>query len=375
MKKKIWLSIGVVSIIVLLVGVNVYRAMSKEEVTVSTVKLSQQEIASNVMVPGTLRFQNEQYIYQDPEKGGIAEILVKEGEAVKIGTPLLRYENEQFSLEKQQNALSIESSYLKINQLENQLDDLSEKEKDLSKQVGKEEAEKTIEAEHNQLEMEQKMADIELRQLLLQKETIEKQLNTLDVKSDIAGTVITIEEHPEQTSEQGGMKAVIHIAKTDQFIVSGVLSEYDSLKAAEGQPVILSSDVVPDAEWKGKVSKIGLLPETSSSTMGTENAAVQYPVEVIIEGSEMKAKPGFKLIMEIETEKRNVQTVPVDAVKQDGEEYFVYTVEDGKTKKKTIEIGTASSEYMEVKEGLSADDAIVSKPKDDLLSGTEVTVK
>ena len=375
MKKKIWLSIGVVSIIVLLVGVNVYRAMSKEEVTVSTVKLSQQEIASNVMVPGTLRFQNEQYIYQDPEKGEIAEILVKEGETVKIGTPLLRYENEQFSLEKQQNALSIESSYLKINQLENQLDDLSEKEKDLSKQVGKEEAEKTIEAEHNQLEMEQKMADIELRQLLLQKETIEKQLNTLDVKSDIAGTVITIEEHPEQTSEQGGMKAVIHIAKTDQFIVSGVLSEYDSLKAAEGQPVTLSSDVVPDAEWKGKVSKIGLLPETSSSTMGTENAAVQYPVEVIIEGSEMKAKPGFKLIMEIETEKRNVQTVPVDAVKQDGEDYFVYTVEDGKTKKKTIEIGTASSDYMEVKEGLSADDAIVSKPKDDLLSGTEVTVK
>ena len=375
MKKKIWLSIGVVSIIVLLVGVNVYRAMSKEEVTVSTVKLSQQEIASNVMVPGTLRFQNEQYIYQDPEKGEIAEILVKEGETVKIGTPLLRYENEQFSLEKQQNALSIESSYLKINQLENQLDDLSEKEKDLSKQVGKEEAEKTIEAEHNQLEMEQKMADIELRQLLLQKETIEKQLNTLDVKSDIAGTVITIEEHPEQTSEQGGMKAVIHIAKTDQFIVSGVLSEYDSLKAAEGQPVTLSSDVVPDAEWKGKVSNIGLLPETSSSTMGTENAAVQYPVEVIIEGSEMKAKPGFKLIMEIETEKRNVQTVPVDAVKQDGEDYFVYTVEDGKTKKKTIEIGTASSDYMEVKEGLSADDAIVSKPKDDLLSGTEVTVK
>jgi HlyD family secretion protein len=79
--------------------------------------------------------------------------------------------------------------------------------------------------------------------------------------------------------------------------------------------------------------------------------------------------------MEIETEKRNVQTVPVDAVKQDGEDYFVYTVEDGKTKKKTIEIGTASSDYMEVKEGLSADDAIVSKPKDDLLSGTEVTVK
>ncbi|MDR0137125.1 efflux RND transporter periplasmic adaptor subunit [Metabacillus idriensis] len=373
MKKKIWISIGVVSIIALLVGVNVYRAMSKEEVTVRTVKLSQQEIASNVMVPGTLKFQNEQYIYPDPENGDIAEILVKEGDAVKEGTPLLRYENQQFSLEKEQNALSIESGYLKINQLENQLDDL--KEKDLSKQVGEEEAEKTIDAERDQLKMEQKMADIELRQLLLQKETIEKQLSALEVKSDMAGTVMTIDENPEQAAEQGGIKAVIHIAKTDQFIVSGVLSEYDSLKVEDGQPVTLSSDVVPDVKWKGKVSKIGLLPEASPNSIGTENAAVQYPVEVSIEGSEMKAKPGFKLIMEIETEKRIVQTVPVDAVKQDGEDYFVYTITDGKTKKKTIEIGTASSDYMEVKEGLTADDAIVSKPNDDLQSGTEVTVK
>lgn len=375
MKKKIWISIGVVSIIALLVGVNVYRAMSKEEVTVRTVKLSQQEIASNVMVPGTLKFQNEQYIYQDPEKGDIAEILVKEGDAVKEGTPLLRYENQQFSLEKEQNALSIESGYLKINQLENQLNDLNEKEKDLSKQVGEDEAEKTIDAERDQLKMEQKMADIELRQLLLQKGTIEKQLSALEVKSDMSGTVVTIDENPEQAAEQGGIKAVIHIAKTDQFIVSGVLSEYDSLKVADGQPVTLSSDVVPDAKWKGKVSNIGLLPEAPPSSMSTENAAVQYPVEVSIEGSEMKAKPGFKLIMEIETEKRSVQTVPVDAVKQDGEDYFVYTVLDGKTKKKTIEIGTASSDYMEVKDGLTADDAIVSKPKDDLQSGTEVTVK
>ncbi|MGG4490753.1 efflux RND transporter periplasmic adaptor subunit [Metabacillus idriensis] len=375
MKKKVWISIGVVSIIALLVGVNVYRAMSEEEVTIQTVKLSKREIASNVMVPGTLKFQYEQYIYQDPEKGDIVEILVKEGDAVKEGTPLLRYENQQFSLEKEQNALSIESGYLKINQLENQLDDLNDKEKDLSKQAGEEEAEKTIDAERDQLKMEKKMADIELRQLLLQKETIEKQLNALEVKSGMEGTVMTIDDNPEQAAEQGGIKAVIHIAKTDQFIVSGVLSEYDSLKVADGQPVSLSSDVVPDTKWKGKVSKIGLLPEAAPSSMGSENAAVQYPVEVSIEGSEMKAKPGFKLIMEIETEKRSVQTVPVDAVKQDGEDYFVYTVQGGKTKKKMIVIGSASSDYMEVKDGLTANDEIVSRPKDDLQSGMEVTVK
>ncbi|WP_191561876.1 efflux RND transporter periplasmic adaptor subunit [Metabacillus idriensis] len=375
MKKKIWISIGVVTILALLIGVNVYRAMNKENVTVNTVQLTEREIASNVMVPGTLKFQTEQYIYQEPEKGEIGEILVKEGDAVKEGTPLLRYENEQLNLEKEQNALSIESSNLKINQLKDQIKDLSDKQEDLEKQVGEEEAEKTIETERDQLKMEQKMADIELRQLQLQKETIEKQLKNLEVKSDIAGNVITIEKNPEQVSDQGTVAAVIHIAKTDQFIVSGVLSEYDSLKVVDGQPVTLSSDVVADTEWKGKVTKIGLLPEVSASAMGSENAAVQYPIEVTIEGSDIKAKPGFKLIMEIETEKRTVQSVPIDAVKQDGEDYFVFTVEDGKTKKKSIEIGSTSSEYMEVEEGLTNKDEIISKPKDDLLSGTEVTVK
>ncbi|KEZ49863.1 efflux RND transporter periplasmic adaptor subunit [Metabacillus indicus] len=374
MKKKVWISIGVAAIIVLLAGVNVYRAMNTEEVKVSTVNLSDREIVSNVMVPGTLKFQSEQYIYQEPEKGRIAEVLVKEGDAVKEGTPLLRYENEQAALEKEQNMLSIESSYLKISQLKNQLEDLDEKEKELANQTGKKEAEKTVEAERDQLKMELKMADIELRQLNLQKETVQKQLENLEVKSEMAGTVIAVEDQHAQSAD-GTLKAVIHIAKTDSYIVSGVLSEYDSLKVAKDQPVTLRSDVVTDAEWKGKVSKIGLLPEVAAGTMGTENTAVQYPVEVIIEGSEMKAKPGFKLIMEIETEKRNVQTVPVDAVKQDGEDYYVYTVEDGKTKKKTVEIGTASSDYMEIKEGLTDKDQVVAKPEDNLLSGTEVTVK
>ncbi|KEZ54021.1 efflux RND transporter periplasmic adaptor subunit [Metabacillus indicus] len=374
MKKKVWISIGVAAIIVLLAGVNVYRAMNTEEVKVSTVNLSDREIVSNVMVPGTLKFQSEQYIFQEPEKGRIAEVLVKEGDAVKEGTPLLRYENEQAALEKEQNMLSIESSYLKISQLKNQLEDLDEKEKELANQTGKKEAEKTVEAERDQLKMELKMADIELRQLNLQKETVQKQLENLEVKSEMAGTVIAVEDQHAQSAD-GTLKAVIHIAKTDSYIVSGVLSEYDSLKVAKDQPVTLRSDVVTDAEWKGKVSKIGLLPEVAAGTMGTENTAVQYPVEVIIEGSEMKAKPGFKLIMEIETEKRNVQTVPVDAVKQDGEDYYVYTVEDGKTKKKTVEIGTASSDYMEIKEGLTDKDQVVAKPEDNLLSGTEVTVK
>ena len=59
--------------------------------------------------------------------------------------------------------------------------------------------------------------------------------------------------------------------------VTGVLSEYDTLKIKEGQKVTLSSDAVPDQEWQGEVVAIGTLPEESESIAQTGAQAVQYP--------------------------------------------------------------------------------------------------
>ena len=47
---------------------------------------------------------------------------MEEGDEVKEGDALLRYVNEELTLEKEQNAPTIESSYLRINELKKQLD-------------------------------------------------------------------------------------------------------------------------------------------------------------------------------------------------------------------------------------------------------------
>ncbi|MFC0270762.1 efflux RND transporter periplasmic adaptor subunit [Metabacillus herbersteinensis] len=374
MKKKIWISITVVSILTIFIGANVFKAMSKEELTVKTVSIEEREITGNVMVPGTLELANQEFVYHEPEKGTIAELLVEKGDSIKEGTPLIRYENEQMVLEKEQNALSIESSYLRINQVKNQLADMEDKEDDLEEQVGKKEAAKTIDAERDQLKVEQKMADIELRQLLLQKETIEKQLANLEVKSETAGTVLAVNEEAATNINQAG-SPLLHIGNVDQLLVEAVISEYDSLKVKEAQTVVLRSDVVPDKEWKGKITMVGLLPQQDQAAMGVEDTAIEYPIEVAIDGKGIEAKPGFKLIMEIERDKRTVPTIPVGAVKQDGEEYFVFTVEDGKASRKVVKVGVTSDELMEVNEGLKKEDTVITNPTNDLQDGTEVTVK
>ncbi|MBD1381315.1 efflux RND transporter periplasmic adaptor subunit [Metabacillus arenae] len=374
MKKKVWIIVGVASLIAILVGANVYRAMSAESPEVKTVNLKEREITANVMVPGTLQFQEEEYIFNEPEKGTIAEILVKEGDTVEKGTPLLKYENEQLTLEKEQNALSIESGYLRINQLKDQIEDLDEKEKDLKDQVGEKEAEKQIDTERSQLEMDLKVADIELRQTLLQKETIAKKMEELVVKSHFAGTVLSVDEEAASNKSEV-QKHVLHIGDPNKLVVKGVLSEYDALKVKKDQPVKVRSDVIPDKEWNGKVTTVGMLPEQTDPALGDQNQAVQYPIEVSIDTKDLEAKPGFKLIMEVETEKRTASSIPVEAVKQENDSYFVYVAKDGKAQRKEVEVGQSSGDYMEVKQGINAKDDVIVNPPDTLEVGSEVTVK
>lgn len=83
MRKKVLIGVGVAVIIALFVGISIFRAASKENPTVETVKLEQKEITGNVMIPGTLQLMNEQKIYYDAERGKIKKILVKEGDKIK----------------------------------------------------------------------------------------------------------------------------------------------------------------------------------------------------------------------------------------------------------------------------------------------------
>lgn len=374
MRKKVLIGVGVAVIIALFVGISIFRAASKENPTVETVKLEQKEITGNVMIPGTLQLMNEQKIYYDAERGKIKKILVKEGDKIKKGAPLVIYENEQLELEKEQAKLSIEQSYIKLDQINEQLDDLKKKEEELKKQVGKEEAEKQIENEKNQLQMDKKMTNLELKQQKIQLETVEKKILELEVKSEVDGIVITVDEDASVAMGEN-VKPLIHIGSLNKMKVEGVISEYDSLKIKEGQSVVLKSDVVPDAKWKGKVLKIGILPQQSSEMTETGNEAVQYPVEVLVQDQNIPVKPGFKLIMEIETERKKANVIPLTAVQQDDDQQYVYVVKNGKITRKEIKTGTSTDEYIEVTSGLTKDDEIVREPSDEIKAGVEVTIK
>lgn len=392
--KKVWIVVGVVLVVGVFIGLNVWqKSADSGPVAVETTTLEEQEMMSTVMTPGTLKLKSEQTVYASPQKGELAEILVEEGDTVEEDEALLRYTNEQLDLEKEQNALQIESSYLRINTVKKQGDRLDDKEEELAKEVGKDEAAEAIEQERDQNKMELRSANIELKQLLLQEETIEKQMAELTVKSDITGTVLEVNEDAAQAADQSNPEPVLRIAALDQLVVEGVISEYDTLKVEEGQPVSLSSDAVPDKEWQGKVTQIAFLPEQSPALGGGgQSETVQYPVVVSVEDENIGLKPGFQMIMDIQTEKRKVLTLPLSAlVEQENQTMtvdlgtgatgqsseagqYVFVVKDGKVEQRDVEVGMVDGDRIEIRDGVKSDEQVVVEPPATLRDGAEVTV-
>lgn len=373
MKKKVWITVTVVVILTLVVGINIYRTSADSTANVKTETAKLEEINSTVMTPGTLAMADESTLYLDASKGELKEILVSEGDTIKKGDPIVSYENKDLEMEKEQNDMNIESLYLRINSIDKQEKRLNEKKNDLADDVGEEEAEESMEAELDQVKMDKRMANLDLRQALLQRDRLKQKISDLEETSDISGVVLEANDSSAPQSTQME-KPILRIGSMKDLIVEGTLSEYDTLNIETGQKVTITTDVLPDEKWEAEVMEVGYLPQASSPEATT--SAVQYPVSVKLKNSEdITLKPGFQMIMEIETESHEALTIPLEAVKQDGDESFVFVVEDGKAVKRQIETGSSTTKRIEVKKGLSEKTKVVVEAPDNLKDKMEVTVE
>ena len=365
MSKKIYIAIGVVAVIVLLIGLNVWKSSANSGETVEVAKLKKETITETVLTSGQLKLANEQTVYFSADKGTVKEILVKEGDAVKKGTPLIRYENKQLMLEKKQNELQLKAANL-------QLKDLVSKRKETEKLLKEDKHNEQLQAELEQIKLQEQQTEIELEQLQLQKEMIQQQIDELIVKSDVDGKVVEVNEQAAYASNQLEQAPIIRIGSLDQLIVEGAISEYDTLKIEKGQAVTLTSDAVPDKSWKGVVDFISDLPKQQDSL--EMDGGVQYQIRVKVE-DKIDLKPGFQMLIEVKTKEHKANVLPITAVKEDGDKHHVFVVKGKKAERREVKVGSVSGEWIEIKKGIQSDERVIINPSDDLKNGSEVTVK
>ncbi|MCU7740463.1 efflux RND transporter periplasmic adaptor subunit [Priestia megaterium] len=376
MKKGIIIT-AVAVVIVAVIGINVYRAqsVSGKAINVHVANIKEKKLRNTVMVPGTLKLADEQYVYFDAEKGEVERFHVTEGSRVQQGTSLVTYESDTLDLEQEQNKLEKKSSQLQIDSVSKQLSNLNKKQKELEKEMSKQEARDQIDTERTQLNLDLETAKIDLERNKLEAKSIAKKERNLDVASDINGTVLEVDkEAVNNTSDV--QKPLIHIGNTDEYLATGVLSEYDALKIKTGQAVKITSDVLPDKEWAGSVKQIDYLPQQQASTEAGNDGANQYPVEVKVDDQDITMiKPGFKLLLEIETSSKKASSLPIKAVVNEDGEKYVYVVKDKKAVRKEVKIGETTNKFIEIKSGVSSKDKVITNPTKNLTDGAEVTVQ
>lgn len=142
------------------------------------------------------------------------------------------------------------------------------------------------------------------------------------------------------------------------------LSKYDVLDVNVNQDVIVES--ASGMEFPGKVSYVSPVASSSNglninSLMGGSTASTSMiPAQVTINGADNSVIIGVDVQVSIVTDTvEDALVVPVEVICIDGEDVFVYVLEDGKAVKKTVELGISSDTHYQILSGLDFEDILI----------------
>lgn len=144
---------------------------------------------------------------------------------------------------------------------------------------------------------------------------------------------------------------LIELPDTSQMKVSVRVHEAKVEKLAKGLPATVEIEGFTGRRFTGKVSNIAVL---AGSRHWFNRSIKEYETEILLDGTFTELKPGMSATAEIlVAELKNVLAVPVQAIFAKGGKYFVFVEEGGEARPVEVKVGLSSTEYVEIKEGLS----------------------
>jgi multidrug efflux pump subunit AcrA (membrane-fusion protein) len=146
-----------------------------------------------------------------------------------------------------------------------------------------------------------------------------------------------------QLPDLSSMKAIVKI------------NEVDISKISKGLNVEIKPDAFSDSIFAGKVNSVANLAVNKDESSKLK----VFPVEIGINGTNPNLLPGLTVSCRIIIDKiDDVLYVPIEAVRQEGDKYFVYKKTAGGFDKVEIERGANNSDFMIVTSGLNEKDKV-----------------
>lgn len=132
-----------------------------------------------------------------------------------------------------------------------------------------------------------------------------------------------------------------------------------------GQRVQGSSPAYPDQMFQGELVELGTRIDELSRSL---------PVRALIDNADGRLRPGQFMSVNLTLRERQALVVPEQAVMVRGDEKFVFVAEDGIARQVSVTLGSRMPGWVEIAQGLSADDPVVVTGQDRLSSGERIRV-
>ncbi|HET7581062.1 MAG TPA: HlyD family efflux transporter periplasmic adaptor subunit [Bacillales bacterium] len=388
-KKRVWPKVlawfGVVLFIAATAGANVYQMRTETEFAPESLKtavVKGKTMYETMIVSGQVQPADVARFFKDPSRGDVA-LLVQEGDKVKKGDILFRYEGAQIntqldSLELQKKRINMQIAHnnSRINELEEQISDVEGQISEAEDQDAPQSIINQLENQKEQLEAQKEdmafqndMNDLELEKVNMQIDQAEEQLNGLVVKSEMDGIVRKVAKESFNTQEP-----LVTVVSAEPYEIHGTLSEYDAVRVKKGQAVTVQAKALGGEEWQGNVAEVGKMPVQQQTARGGQESVASYPFTITVKGKTKALRPGFHVTAEITVDKHeNVAAVSFNAIVSHGEKSFVFVVQDGKLDRRLLKTGLVNGEYKEVIKGVKVGDKIVLHPSSDLEEGMVIS--
>jgi HlyD family secretion protein len=397
MRKKLIGATVVAAFIAVPVAVKFSSKAPKHEAELATVQ--KLEIHPSILATGNLVFRQEVQLSAEVI-GKVAAVLVKEGDHVTRGQPLLRLEPTFYLAEVAQQeanwrnaAIAIERAQINVNNQERGLDRTARLYKD--KYIGISRYDDAV----HQLDL----AKVELR---ASRETLgqasallsqaRERLAKTEVRAPIDGTLTAVPIKVGETAVASATgiagSSLMTLADVASIIAEVNVDEADIARMAVGQQAKVFPAAYPDQPVVGKVESVAMAPK--SAMPGAQSQGRTYVVKLRLDDLKLAARSGMTCRVEIVVGGSSARpAVPIQAVmseeivgaKDSGKHKdrirntsYVFVVQNGKAKKTTVELGLSDDANQEVTKGLAAGQSIAVGPARllrELHDGDAVTAK
>lgn len=396
--KKIYIVLGILLAVLLIVVIAFKDKFgNRNAVEVVVEKVAKQQITESVTAYGKINPSKEVKLSLELP-GEVSKIYIQEGDSVQEGDLLLeiRADNYESSVLQSKAAYNqalanLQLSKARLSQAEAQFI-IVEKDYKRKKELFNKEIMSTVELEAVETQYLAALNDkkaaaetvsanqFQVQSALAGLDQTRENLGRTKLFAPMSGIVskLNIEQGEKVvgTAQMAGTELVT-ISEFSELELKVEVGENEVLRITEGDTTYITVDAYLDNKILGLVSQVAY-----SSNALTDQQVTKFEVKIrllqesykdlISEKNPFPFRPGMSATAEIITNKKaGILAVPIQSVtlrdmneedNTDDKAQVVFVVENGKTVLKEVKTGIQDDTYIEITEGLKADEEVVSAP-------------